>query len=59
MVTLTLFFGITFFILGTICEYLLRIYREVVQRPLYFVAADTVEPNLSANRPAEMLRALA
>jgi glycosyltransferase involved in cell wall biosynthesis len=59
MVTLTLFFGITFFILGTICEYLLRIYREVVQRPLYFVAADTAEPDLSANRPAELLRALA
>lgn len=43
MVTLTLFFGITFFILGTICEYLLRIYREAVHRPLYFVANDTAK----------------
>ena len=43
MVTLMVFFGITFFILGTICEYLLRIYRESVRRPLYFVAADTAQ----------------
>ena len=41
MVILSLFFGIVFMILGTICEYLLRIYVESTRRPLYFVAADT------------------
>jgi dolichol-phosphate mannosyltransferase len=41
MVILSLFFGIVFMILGTICEYLLRIYSEAIRRPLYFVAADT------------------
>jgi dolichol-phosphate mannosyltransferase len=41
MVVMCLFFGIVFFILGTICEYLLRIYVESTRRPLYFIAADT------------------
>jgi glycosyltransferase involved in cell wall biosynthesis len=41
MVALSLFFGIVFMILGTICEYLLRIYVESTRRPLYFIAADT------------------
>ena len=41
MITLMLFFGITFLILGIICEYLMRIYREAVQRPIYFIAEDT------------------
>jgi dolichol-phosphate mannosyltransferase len=41
MVILSLFFGIVFLILGTICEYLLRIYIEATRRPLYFIAADT------------------
>lgn len=45
MVALSLFFGITFFILGMICEYLLRIYREASRRPIYFIAADTAEEN--------------
>jgi glycosyltransferase involved in cell wall biosynthesis len=43
MVTMTLFFGIAFVILGTMCEYLLRIHLESTRRPLYFVAADTQE----------------
>jgi glycosyltransferase involved in cell wall biosynthesis len=47
MVTMTLFFGIAFVILGTICEYLLRIHVESTRRPLYFIAADTTE-NASA-----------
>ena len=34
MVTITLFFGIAFVILGTICEYLVRIYVESTRRPL-------------------------
>jgi len=41
MVALSLFFGIVFMILGTICEYLLRIYVESTRRPLYFIASDT------------------
>lgn len=43
MVTMTLFFGIAFVILGTICEYLLRIHVESTRRPLYFIAADTAD----------------
>lgn len=43
MVMLSLFFGIVFMILGTICEYLLRIYVESTRRPLYFIAADTAD----------------
>jgi glycosyltransferase involved in cell wall biosynthesis len=43
MVALSLFFGIVFVILGTICEYLLRIYVESTRRPLYFIAADTAQ----------------
>ena len=50
MVALTLFFGITFFILGVICEYLLRIYRESVRRPIYFVAADTADRSSDKER---------
>jgi glycosyltransferase involved in cell wall biosynthesis len=43
MVIMSLFFGIVFMILGTICEYLLRIYVESTRRPLYFIAADTAD----------------
>jgi dolichol-phosphate mannosyltransferase len=46
MVVLSLFFGIVFMILGTICEYLLRIYVESTHRPLYFIAADTADDDL-------------
>ena len=46
MVTLSVFFGIVFIILGTICEYLLRIYTESTRRPLYFIAADTNDRQL-------------
>jgi glycosyltransferase involved in cell wall biosynthesis len=47
MVILSLFFGIVFLILGTICEYLLRIYVETTRRPLYFIAADTADDDLA------------
>ena len=47
MVMLSLFFGIVFLILGTICEYLLRIYVEATRRPLYFIAADTADDDFS------------
>jgi dolichol-phosphate mannosyltransferase len=46
MVVLCFFFGIVFMILGTICEYLLRIYVESTRRPLYFIAADTADSEL-------------
>jgi polyisoprenyl-phosphate glycosyltransferase len=46
MVILSLFFGIVFMILGTICEYLFRIYVESTRRPLYFIAADTADEDL-------------
>lgn len=47
MVLLSLFFGIVFLILGTMCEYLLRIYVETTRRPLYFIAADTAGRDLT------------
>jgi glycosyltransferase involved in cell wall biosynthesis len=50
MVILSLFFGIVFMILGTICEYLLRIYVESTRRPLYFIAADTAADDLGRNK---------
>jgi hypothetical protein len=49
MVTLSLFFGIAFVILGTICEYLLRIYVESTRRPLYFIASDTNDAELGCH----------
>lgn len=45
MVALTFFFGVTFLILGTIGEYLQKIYNEGARRPLYFVSADTSSPS--------------
>jgi glycosyltransferase involved in cell wall biosynthesis len=41
MVTFTIFFGVNFLILGTMIEYLLRIYLESTARPPYFIAQDT------------------
>jgi len=49
MIALTLFSGVTFFILGIISEYLSRIYFESTRRPLYFISADT---RLDANEKA-------
>ena len=43
MVALTLFFGLQFFLMGIVGEYLYRIYAEVVRRPLYFVSDRTPE----------------
>jgi hypothetical protein len=37
-------------ILGTICEYLLRIYMESTRRPLYFIAADTADGELGRRK---------
>jgi glycosyltransferase involved in cell wall biosynthesis len=52
MVTLTIFFSINFLILGTMMEYLLRIYLESTRRPPYFVAHDTDSMD-STERPRE------
>jgi len=41
MVTFTVFFGVNFLILGTMTEYLLRIYLESTARPPYLIAGDT------------------
>jgi glycosyltransferase involved in cell wall biosynthesis len=53
MVALTFFFGITFLILGTIGEYLQRIYNEAARRPLYFVSADTSAPSPRPASPTQ------
>jgi dolichol-phosphate mannosyltransferase len=41
MLVLSVLFGLQFLLMGLMGEYLFRIYLEVVQRPLYFVAAET------------------
>ena len=41
MVTLTIFFGVNFLILGAMTEYLLRIFLESTARPPYLIAYDT------------------
>jgi len=38
MATNTFFFGLLFFFLGIVGEYLYRIYAEAVRRPLYFIS---------------------
>jgi hypothetical protein len=38
MLLLSFFFGIQFWLLATIGEYLTRIHREAARRPLYFVS---------------------
>jgi dolichol-phosphate mannosyltransferase len=38
MVTMTLFFGLLFMMVGMVAEYLHRIFLESTQRPLYFVS---------------------
>jgi dolichol-phosphate mannosyltransferase len=46
IVALTMFFGVTFLILGVMSEYLSRIYRDSSGRPLYFIANDTAAPDV-------------
>jgi len=43
MLLLAVFFGVQFWLIAVLGQYLARIHREVVQRPLYFVSDDTVE----------------
>ncbi len=47
MLTLSVFFGIQFLLMGISGEYLYRIYAEVVRRPLYFVSETTDSPDAS------------
>jgi len=49
MIAVTLFSGVTFFILGVMTEYLSRIYFESTRRPLYFIAADTRPQDQASN----------
>ncbi len=41
VLSVSIFSGIQFFILGMVGEYLYRIYAEVVQRPLFFISDET------------------
>jgi len=41
MVAMTFFFGLQFLLMGISGEYLQRIYREAVRRPLYFISDRT------------------
>ena len=41
MLLLAVFFGIQFWLIAILGQYLARIHREVVRRPLYFVSRDT------------------
>jgi glycosyltransferase involved in cell wall biosynthesis len=54
IVTVATFSGVNFLILGTMTEYLHRIYLEATHRPAYFVAQDTAREG--AQRPAEVHR---
>ena len=49
MIAVTLFSGVTFFILGVMTEYLSRIYFKSMRRPLYFIAADTRPQDQASN----------
>jgi glycosyltransferase involved in cell wall biosynthesis len=42
MLLLTVFFGVQFWLVAIVGQYLARIHREVVRRPLYFVSQDTL-----------------
>jgi dolichol-phosphate mannosyltransferase len=41
MLLLAVFFGVQFWLIAILGQYLARIHREVVRRPLYFVSRDT------------------
>lgn len=43
MATMTICFGVLFMMLGVIAEYLHRIFVEAKNRPLYFIAASTLQ----------------
>jgi dolichol-phosphate mannosyltransferase len=43
MLLLAVFFGVQFWLIAILGQYLARIHREVVRRPLYFVSRETVD----------------
>lgn len=43
MLLLAVFFGIQFWLIAIVGQYLARIHQEVVRRPLYFVSRDTAD----------------
>jgi glycosyltransferase involved in cell wall biosynthesis len=43
MLIISTFFGVQFLLMGIVGEYLHRIYLEVTQRPLFFIANDTAD----------------
>ncbi len=52
MLTLTVSFGVQFFMMGIVGEYLNRIYTEVVRRPLFFVS-DRTKTSAAAASPVD------
>jgi hypothetical protein len=48
IIAITLFSGVTFFILGVMSEYLSRIYLESTKRPIYFISAETGPQSMQA-----------
>ena len=56
MLLLTVFFGVQFWLVAIVGQYLARIHREVVRRPLYFVSQDTLaNPPRSPGEPASQI----
>lgn len=54
MLLLAVFFGVQFWLIAVLGQYLARIHREVVQRPLYFISRDTLEnASLTARHASE------
>ncbi len=54
MMSITLFFGVLFLMIGLMAEYLQRIFVESTARPLYFISKDT-EPLKELNHDARRL----
>lgn len=53
MLLLAVFFGVQFWLIAILGQYLSRIHREVVHRPLYFVSSDTTEQFRATQRVGE------
>ena len=56
MLLLTVFFGVQFWLVAIVGQYLARIHREVVRRPLYFISQDTLaDPPRSVGERARVI----
>jgi len=53
MLLLAVFFGVQFWLIAILGQYLARIHREVVRRPLYFVSRDTSSNGGPASRESK------